>query len=61
MKDLPVGLYQFLSQTALNDSQTIAIDPTIAFGRPVVVRRGVSTAILAADYDLAPAAVELHL
>lgn len=66
----PVRLYPF--QTAVSDGRRpIAIDPHIAFGRPVLAARGISThAIaerldagetvddLAADYDLTPADIE---
>ena len=67
----PVRLYPFLSSEGLRPDRPIAIDPQIAFGRPIVVRRAVSThAIaeridagetvvdLAADYDLSPAEIE---
>ncbi len=67
----PVRLYPFVSSSASNQDRPIAIDPQIAFGRPVVVRRGVSTATIAeridagesvedvaADYDLGQAEIE---
>ena len=67
----PARLYPFLSSEGLGPDRPIAIDPQIAFGRPVVVRRGVSThaiaeridagetvADLAADYDLSPTEIE---
>jgi uncharacterized protein (DUF433 family) len=67
----PIRLYPFLSSEMLSAPRPIAIDPRIAFGRPIVVRRGVSThviaeridageavAALAADYDLAPEEIE---
>lgn len=40
----PVRLYPFLSLEAPSAEKPIAIDPKIAFGRPVVIRTGVSTA-----------------
>ncbi len=66
----PIRLYPFVSgDTTAN--RTIAIDPKIAFGRPVVARTGVSTgaiagridakeptAEVAADYDLTVEEVE---
>lgn len=68
---LPIRLYPFLSSEILSEHHPIAIDPRIAFGRPIVVRRGVSThviaerldageaiAALAADYHLAPEEIE---
>jgi uncharacterized protein (DUF433 family) len=67
----PVRLYPFLSHDTLAEARPIAIDPRIAFGRPVVVRTGVSTraiaeridagetvAALADDYELAPSEIE---
>jgi uncharacterized protein (DUF433 family) len=67
----PVRLYPFVSGFASNEDRPIAIDPQIAFGRPVLVRRGVSTATIAeridagesvedvaADYDLGQAEIE---
>jgi len=65
----PVRLYPFVSGNA--DRRPIAIDPKIAFGRPVVLRAGVSTGIiaeridagetvadLADDYNLSPSEIE---
>jgi uncharacterized protein (DUF433 family) len=67
----PVRLYPFLASEGIGPDRSIAIDPQIAFGRPIVVRRGVSTHViaeridagetvadLAADYDLSPTEIE---
>ncbi len=67
----PVRLYPFVSAIAPREKRSIAIDPRIAFGRPVVLRKGVSTTAIAdridsgetveaiaADYDLAPSEIE---
>lgn len=67
----PVRLYPFVSVESVASAKPIAIDPTIAFGRPVVRRIGVSTRAiaeridagetvdeLAADYDLSPTEIE---
>jgi uncharacterized protein (DUF433 family) len=67
----PVRLYPFLSLALSSDERPIAIDPRIAFGRPVVLRQGISTLAIAeridlgetvedvaADYDLNPAEIE---
>jgi uncharacterized protein (DUF433 family) len=67
----PIRFFPFVSLTAMGDDRVIAIDPRIAFGRPVVLRTGVSTSIiaeridagetvdeLAADYDLGPEEIE---
>jgi len=66
----PVRLYPYPT-AALDGNRPIAIDANVAFGRPVLVARGVSThaiaerldagesvADLAADYDLAPSDIE---
>jgi len=68
---LPVRLYPFLSAAAPSEDRPIAIDPRIAFGRPIVLRRAITTSAIAgridagesvadvaADYDLAQAEVE---
>lgn len=47
----PVRLYPFLVNEDQLDQKPIAIDPKIAFGRPVVVRAGVSTATIAGRLD----------
>jgi uncharacterized protein (DUF433 family) len=67
----PTRLYPFPASETLTPDRPIVIDPRIAFGRPIVVRRGVSTNViaeridagetveaLAADYDLAPTEIE---
>jgi uncharacterized protein (DUF433 family) len=67
----PARLYPFLSSEDLAPRRPIVIDPKIAFGRPIVARKSVSTHViadridagetvdaLAADYDLSPAEVE---
>lgn len=67
----PVRLYPFSSSSTPADTRPIAIDAQIAFGRPVVVSRGVSTgaiveridagetaAALADDYDLSEREIE---
>jgi uncharacterized protein (DUF433 family) len=67
----PIRLYPFLSVELTSAEIPIAIDPKIAFGRPVIIRAGVSTAAiaeridagetvdeLAADYDLTVEEVE---
>ena len=67
----PVRLYPFVSGETRIAEKPIAIDPKIAFGRPVVVRMGISTGTiaeridagetvqeLASDYDLSPTEIE---
>lgn len=63
----PVRLYPFMASDTLSSERLIAIDANIAFGRPVVVSGGISTAAivdridageqmaaLTEDYDLSP-------
>lgn len=58
-------LYPFLSAGTPSDERSILIDPRIAFGRPVVARKAITTSTIteridadefvedvAADYDL---------
>lgn len=45
--EFPIRLYPFLSSGSENAARPIAIDPRIAFGRPIVVRKGVSTQAIA--------------
>ncbi len=67
----PVRLYPFLSAEPITPDRPIAIDPQIAFGRPIVARKGISTHViaeridagetvrdLAVDYDLTAAEIE---
>lgn len=67
----PTRLHPFLLGDAMDADMPIAIDPSISFGRPVVLRRGVSTAAIvgridagesladiAADYDLSQEDIE---
>ncbi len=66
----PIRLYPFISADTLTADRPIAIDPQISFGRPVLLRMGITTAAiadridagepvndLAADYDLTPAEI----
>jgi uncharacterized protein (DUF433 family) len=67
----PVRLYPFLSASAPSADRPIVIDPRIAFGRPVVVSKGIATSTIAervdagesvndiaADYELAQSEIE---
>ena len=67
----PVRLYPFISADVPSLARPIAIDPAIAFGRPVVIRMGIGTgtiaeridagenvAEVAADYELSETEVE---
>jgi len=67
----PARLYPFVFPDEANDERSIVIDPRIAFGRPVLLRKGISTSAiadridagetvedLAADYDLDASEIE---
>jgi uncharacterized protein (DUF433 family) len=67
----PVRLYPFVSVLAPSEERPIVIDPRISFGRPVVLRKGISTSTIAeridagetvkdvaVDYDLEPSEIE---
>jgi uncharacterized protein (DUF433 family) len=68
---LPVRLFPFLLAVAPSAERPIVIDPRIAFGRPVVQRKAISTSVIveridagesvrdiAADYELEPPEIE---
>ncbi|MEW6321224.1 MAG: DUF433 domain-containing protein [Acidobacteriota bacterium] len=48
---LPIRLHPFVVADAPDGDMPIAIDPRIAFGRPVVMRQGISTAAIAGRID----------
>ncbi len=65
VKGLPVKIFPLTRPEQLDSPKILAIDPHIAFGRPVVQRRGITTSViverfragestadLAEDYDL---------
>jgi uncharacterized protein (DUF433 family) len=69
--NFPTRLYPFVSGAAPSEERPIVIDARIAFGRPVVARKGVSTSVIAerldagesvedvaADYDLGAPEIE---
>lgn len=47
----PVRLYPFVSGETLTPDRLIVIDPYISFGRPVVLRMGISTAAITERID----------
>jgi uncharacterized protein (DUF433 family) len=70
-RQFPVRLFPFLLSDASDPERPIAIDPSIAFGRPILLRRGITTAVIAeridagesvgevaTDYDLSPDEIE---
>jgi uncharacterized protein (DUF433 family) len=71
-RGIPIKLFPFTRKSAPGDTSTpVEIDPTVAFGRPVLRARGIATAVLAdrfkagdtlaelaADYDVANEEIE---
>jgi uncharacterized protein (DUF433 family) len=55
----PIRLYPFVLGDATDANMPIAIDPAIAFGRPIVVRQGISTAAIAERIDAGEDPVDL--
>jgi uncharacterized protein (DUF433 family) len=55
----PVRLYPFPSSCSAADSRPITIDAQIAFGRPVIASRGVSTGVIAERIDAGESAADL--
>lgn len=55
----PVRLYPFVSGEAPTAEKPIAIDPEIAFGRPVLLSKGISTAAIADRIDAGETVAEL--
>lgn len=53
----PVRLYPFISSDLVQ--RPIAIDPNIAFGRPVVLRAGISTGVIAERIDAGESVADL--
>lgn len=48
---LPMRLFPFVRTASVADERIIAIDPGIAFGRPVVAKRSISTQVIAERID----------
>ena len=48
---VPVRLYPYVEASAGGATSSIAIDPNVAFGRPVIRRAGISTAAIANRLD----------
>lgn len=48
---LPFRLFPFTAPGPVEGSKTIAINPRISFGRPVIARKGITTAVLAERLD----------
>ncbi len=59
--EMPIRLYPFLSSSTESAARPIAIDPKIGFGRPILVRKGVSTQAIADRIDAGETVDELAL
>lgn len=58
-EDFPVRLYPFTGRDVISGPKTILIDPQISFGRPVLVRGCIKTAVLAERVDSGESIEEL--
>jgi uncharacterized protein (DUF433 family) len=48
---VPVKLYPWIPDPAVGPKKSILIDPEVSFGRPVTSLRGITTAVLADQFD----------
>ena len=51
MWQFPVRLFPFIPGDAVEATPTVAIDASVAFGRPIIRRRGISTSVIADRID----------
>jgi uncharacterized protein (DUF433 family) len=49
-KGLPVRLFPFTRRRTLDEPRAVVIDPTVSFGRPVLIGTGIPTAVIAERY-----------
>ena len=49
---LALKLYPVVRREGVSGPKTVAIDPRVAFGRPIVERRGIKTAMIAERFDV---------
>ena len=49
---LALKLYPVVRRAGVGGPKTVAIDPRVAFGRPIVERRGIKTAMIAERFDV---------
>ena len=47
-KKIPIRIYPFIN---VDNSKSIAIDPSIQFGRPILIRKGILTSVIADRID----------
>lgn len=57
--EFPVRLYPFLSNSAPRGDHPVAIDPEVAFGRPIITGKGISTGTIAERIDAGESVPEL--
>jgi len=55
----PIRLYPFTRERKPEEPKTIVIDPSISFGRPVLVGTGIATTIIAQRYKAGESIEEL--
>lgn len=60
-KQFPVRLFPFVAGVGNEGTPTIAIEAGIAFGRPVVLRRGISTSVIADRIDAGESVADLAI
>ncbi len=56
---LPVRFYPFIRERELDEPKVVVIDPSVSFGRPVLVGTGVATAVIAERYKAGESIEEL--
>jgi uncharacterized protein (DUF433 family) len=49
-KGLPIRLFPFTRRRALDEPRAVVIDPTVQYGRPVLIGTGIPTAVIAERY-----------
>jgi uncharacterized protein (DUF433 family) len=59
--ETPVRLFPFVLGNALEGRPIIAIDPFISFGRPIIISKGISTAMIAQRVDLGESLADIAL
>lgn len=57
--NLPTRLFPLIDASLVSAKPSIAIDPTISFGRPVILRRGISTAVIVSRLNAGETPAEL--
>ncbi len=50
VKGLPIRLFPFTRRRTLDEPRAVVIDPTVSFGRPVLIGTGIPTAVIAERY-----------